>query len=55
MNVKKFLMDDRGIVAVEYVVFVAAIGIILGVGVLALFNGMKDMFGAWAGYFGGGS
>jgi Flp pilus assembly pilin Flp len=55
MAIKKFLKDDQGVVSVEYVIFVAAIGIILAVGVTALFNGMKTLFTAWAGYFGGGS
>lgn len=53
MRVKKFLKEDQGgPIATEYVIFVAAIGIIMAVGVAALFNGMKDLFGAWAGYFG---
>jgi Flp pilus assembly pilin Flp len=53
MMAKKFLKEDQGgPITTEYVIFVAAIGIIMGVGVLALFNGMKDLFGAWTGYFG---
>jgi Flp pilus assembly pilin Flp len=55
MNIKKFLDDDQGVMATEYVIFVAAVGIIMAVGATALFNGMKSVFGAWASYFGGGS
>jgi Flp pilus assembly pilin Flp len=54
MNIKKFLMDDQGVITTEYVIFVAAAGVIMAVGVTALFNGMKAVFGAWASYFGGG-
>ncbi len=32
MTSKKFLKDETGVVAVEYVIFVAAVGIILAVG-----------------------
>jgi Flp pilus assembly pilin Flp len=54
MMVKKFLKEDQGgPITTEYVLFVAAIGIIMGVGAVVLFNGMRDLFGAWAGYFGG--
>jgi Flp pilus assembly pilin Flp len=53
MMAKKFFKEDQGgPIAAEYVIFVAAIGIILAVGVAALFNGMSDLFGAWSGYFG---
>jgi Flp pilus assembly pilin Flp len=55
MNLKKFLAEDQGAVVTEYVVFVAAIGIILAAGVYVLFDGMSNLFGAWAGYFGAGS
>ena len=51
MSIKKFLQDDDGMVATEYVIFVAAIGILMAVGVGLLFNAMSDFFGAWAGYF----
>jgi Flp pilus assembly pilin Flp len=52
MAVKKFLQEDEGAVAVEYVILVAAAGILLTAGVIGLFDAMKDLFGAWAGYFG---
>jgi Flp pilus assembly pilin Flp len=53
MMAKKFLKEDQGgPITTEYVIFVAAIGIIMGVGVVALFNGMSALFGAWSGYFG---
>jgi Flp pilus assembly pilin Flp len=52
-TIKKFLQEDRGAIVTEYVIFVCVIGIILAVGVTALFNGMRNLFGAWAGYFGG--
>jgi Flp pilus assembly pilin Flp len=55
MNLKKFLADDQAAVVTEYVVFVAAIGIIMAAGVYVLFNGMSTLFGAWAGYFRAGS
>ena len=54
MNIKKFIQQNKGgPVTTEYVIFVAAIGIILIVGVTALFNGMKNLFNAWAVYFSG--
>jgi len=54
MNIKKFMQRDKGgPITTEYVLFVAAIGILLAVGITALFNGMKALFNAWAGYFGG--
>jgi len=52
MTPKKFLKEEKGVIATEYVVFVAAIGIVLAVGVALLFDAMKNMFGAWAFYFG---
>lgn len=56
MNIRNFFRGDQsGAVVTEYVVFVAAIGIILVVGVAALFNGMKALFGNYAQYFGAGS
>jgi Flp pilus assembly pilin Flp len=55
MNLKRFLEDEQGVVATEYVIFVAAIGILMAVGVSALFGAMSNLFGAWARYFGGGS
>jgi len=53
MTAKKFLSEEKGgPVTTEYVIFVAAIGIIMAVGVGILFNAMGNLFGAWAGYFG---
>ncbi len=52
MTPKKFLKEDKGgPITTEYVVFVAAIGLIMAVGVGILFNAMKDLFTAWATYF----
>lgn len=49
---KNFLREEQGgPVTTEYVVFVAAIGIIMAVGVITLYNGMAAVFNAWAGYF----
>jgi Flp pilus assembly pilin Flp len=53
MNLEKFLKEEKGVVAAEYVIFVAAIGTLLAVGVFALTGAMSDLFTAWAGYFGG--
>ncbi len=48
----RFLKEDRGgPVTTEYVVFVAAIGILMAVGVGIMFNAMKALFTAWATYF----
>jgi Flp pilus assembly pilin Flp len=55
MNLRKLLNDEQGNVSTEYVIFVAAIGMLLIVGVSSLFDAMSNLFGAWAGYFGGGS
>ena len=55
MNLKKFCAEDHGAVVTEYVVFVAAIGIIMAAGVYVLFDGMSSLFGAWAQYFNAGS
>ena len=54
MMVKKLIGEDKGgPITTEYVIFVAAIGIIMAVGVTALFNSMSNLFTAWASYFGG--
>ncbi len=55
MNIRNFYQEEQGAVVTEYVVFVAVIGVILAVGVTALFNGMSSLFNAWAQYFGAGS
>jgi Flp pilus assembly pilin Flp len=52
MTPKKFLKEEKGVVATEYVIFVAAIGIIMAVGVYALTDAMKNLFTAWSYYFG---
>jgi len=49
MALRGLLARDEGSVAVEYVVFVAAVGIILIVGVAALFNAMSKLFTYWGG------
>ncbi len=49
MALRGLLARDEGTVAVEYVVFVAAVGVILIVGVAALFNSMSGLFEQWAG------
>jgi Flp pilus assembly pilin Flp len=54
MSLKKFWKEDQGSVVTEYVIFVAAIGVLLAAGVYVLFNGMSTLFGAWANYFGAG-
>jgi len=54
MNPKKFLKDEKGVIATEYVIFVAAIGMLLTVGVGLLFNSMGGLFSSWATYFGAG-
>jgi Flp pilus assembly pilin Flp len=51
MTPKRFLKEEEGVVTAEYVVFVAAIGILMAVGVGVLFNAMHNLFSAWAGYF----
>jgi Flp pilus assembly pilin Flp len=51
MDVKNFLKNTQATVAMEYVVFVAAVGVFLVVGVAALFNSMSGLFSAWASYF----
>ena len=53
MNVGRFLQEDQGVIASEYIVFVAAIGILMAVGVGILFNSLGNFFGSWATYFGG--
>jgi Flp pilus assembly pilin Flp len=52
MSARKFFQEDKGgPIATEYVIFVAAIGTILVVGVYALFTAMSQLFNSWAGYF----
>ena len=55
-KLKHFWRDERGgVLATEYILFVAAIGIILVVGVAVLFGGLSALVGAYAGYFSKGS
>jgi len=53
MRVKEFFQEEKGVVAMEYVIFAAAIGILLAVGVGVLLDAMGNFFASWAGYFGG--
>ncbi len=53
MRGKRFIQDVRGMVSTEYVILVAGIGILMAVGVGALFNAMGNFFSSWAAYFGG--
>ncbi len=52
---KRFLQGNEGVVASEYVVFVAAIGIILVVGVWLLFTSISGVYAAWGNYFTAGN
>ena len=52
MTPKKFLKEETGVIATEYVVFVAAVGLLLAAGVFALTRVMGELFTTWAGYFG---
>ena len=53
MNNRKLIQDDNGVITVEYVVFVAAIGTLMVVGVGILLTALGTFFGNWATYFGG--
>ena len=53
MSARKFFQEDKGVIALEYVIFVAAIGTVLIVGVGLLFNALGTFFSSWATYFGG--
>ncbi len=55
MKINKFLQEDQGVVTVEYVLLVAAAGLVLAAGVWVMFNGMSSLFTAYAGYFAGAS
>jgi len=52
MKIKRFLQEEQGVVALEYVILVAAAGVVLAIGVGVMFSGMSDLFFAWAKYFG---
>ena len=51
MPLKRFLQGNEGVIASEYVVFVAAVGVLLIVGVGVLFTSMSGLFSGWASYF----
>ena len=53
MSARRFLREDKGVIAVEYIIFVAAIGTVLIVGVTFLYNALGTFFTSWATYFGG--
>lgn len=53
MSARKFFQEDKGVITVEYVVFVAAIGTLMILGVTVLFNALGNFFTSWATYFGG--
>ena len=53
MSARKLFREDKGNVAIEYVILTAAAGILLVVGVGVLFNALGTFFGSWATYFGG--
>ncbi len=55
MPLKKFLQRNEGVIASEYVVFVAAIGVILVVAVWLLFTSISGYYGAWGNYFSAGN
>jgi Flp pilus assembly pilin Flp len=54
MSMKKFLQEERGSVAIEYVILVAFAALMV-VGVIILYDAMSDLFQNWATYFGAGS
>ena len=52
---KDFLRgEDGGPLTAEMIILIAAVGILLGVGVSLLFNAMSNYFASWATFFGGG-
>ncbi len=53
MSATNFLQEDKGVIAVEYIIFVAAIGTAMVIGVTLLFDALSTFFGSWATYFGG--
>jgi Flp pilus assembly pilin Flp len=48
-----FFRREDGVISTEYVVFVACIGVLLVVGVSALYNAMSAYFNSWATFFSG--
>jgi Flp pilus assembly pilin Flp len=55
MKIKKFLQEDDGAIAVEYIILVAIAAILLIAGVTPLMKAMSGFFKAWGTYFGAGS
>ena len=55
MPLKRFLQGNEGATASEYVVFVAAIGVILVVAVWLLFSSISGVYSAWGNYFSAGN
>jgi Flp pilus assembly pilin Flp len=55
MPLYKFLKDNRATIATEYVVFAAAIGVLLIVGVALLFSSISGYYAAWGNYFSAGN
>jgi Flp pilus assembly pilin Flp len=55
MSLLDLLKDDQGVVSLEYLLFVAAIAILLTAGVAALMNAMGGYFNSWAAFFNSGS
>ena len=53
MKIKKFLQEDDGAIAMEYVILVAAAAMLLIVGAWTLFGALSDEFTKWADYFKG--
>jgi Flp pilus assembly pilin Flp len=53
MRVKEFFLEEQGVVAIEYVIFAAAIGTLMVIGVGLLFDALGTFFSSWATYFGG--
>jgi Flp pilus assembly pilin Flp len=54
VSLLNLLEDDRGVVSLEYLLFVAAIAIFLTVGVSALMGAMSGYFNSWVTFFNSG-
>ncbi len=55
MPLKRFLQGNEGVIATEYAVFVAAIGVILVAAVWLLFSSISGYYAAWGNYFRAGN
>jgi hypothetical protein len=51
---KEFFKQEDAMLSAEYVLFVAAVLILLAVGVGVLFNSMSNYFASWEAFFSGG-